>query len=718
MAKKILLADDSVTIQKVVELTFMEGDYEVTSVSNGKAAVEQIKNNRPDILLCDVIMPEMNGYEVTSFVKGNPTYSSIPVILLTGTFEPFDEEKAKASGAETFVTKPFDSKMLVDKVDELLSARMVYVEPETPQNAQVFQSRQEFTISDSPTEEEPAAPSEIEFETEEEPFATAQDEASEQAFAKATVPEIEDTATSKDRTPADSGFGGEGVFQETVEEKTAGVETGFPGMSESYTHPAEAPVPDVPAGEEAFEAVDLGPMATGDELPDDALEGIVEPGEAGPVEEEVIVPPEEKPVAYDGREGAFDERVPVSETVGVPTVSPDQPEMEPAATVGEEAPMKPAAGMGSEEAITEAPTPAEPEPRAALEQEIPEAPPAEVEDEQSFAEIAPPSEAETEGMEPPFAAVPEPPPAPSEIESDFEAVPPPVDEGPPEVEEAFGSAEKVSEEPVAGVESEPDFGEIPPAAEAGPPAPFEEEAVGAPPFEAETEGMESPFAAVPEPPPAPSEIESGFEAVPPPVDEGPPEVEEDLREEGVTQEEGVSAPSGPALPMHMQEPGRPPAVQMDGREPINGELPEPPHAEPEAEIGEAAESEVDEHETGEQEVSEPDNTAAEAEVSEAAGEVEEKYSDREEEDTLEPVEGKTAGEPPTGTAIPLDKEELTALIENAVKEYLDANLKELLEKALKEAAPEIITPVAWEVIPELAETVIKKRIQELEAEAE
>jgi len=125
MPKKILLADDSVTIQKVVELTFAEGDYEVTSVGNGRAALEKLKESRPDILLCDIIMPEVSGYEVAEFVKGNPVYSAIPVILLTGTFEPFDEEKARLSGADTFITKPFDSRMLVEKVESLLKRRLV-----------------------------------------------------------------------------------------------------------------------------------------------------------------------------------------------------------------------------------------------------------------------------------------------------------------------------------------------------------------------------------------------------------------------------------------------------------------------------------------------------------------------------------------------------------------------------------------------------------------
>lgn len=146
MPKKILLADDSVTIQKVVELTFSEGDYLITSVSNGKLAIEQLTKNRPDIAIVDIIMPEMSGYEVAEYIKKNPQYSAIPVILLTGTFEPFDEERAKKSGAEAYITKPFDSKMLIDKVESLLAQKVKVESVETVPPATIFQSRQEYQI--------------------------------------------------------------------------------------------------------------------------------------------------------------------------------------------------------------------------------------------------------------------------------------------------------------------------------------------------------------------------------------------------------------------------------------------------------------------------------------------------------------------------------------------------------------------------------------------
>ncbi len=121
MPKKILLADDSITIQKVVELTFSDGDYEVSAVNNGAKAIQKLSEMRPDIILSDIIMPEKNGYEVCEYVKSHPEYRNIPVVLLTGTFEPFDPDRAEKAGCDAVVTKPFESQSLIHKVEELIA---------------------------------------------------------------------------------------------------------------------------------------------------------------------------------------------------------------------------------------------------------------------------------------------------------------------------------------------------------------------------------------------------------------------------------------------------------------------------------------------------------------------------------------------------------------------------------------------------------------------
>jgi CheY-like chemotaxis protein len=120
MAKKILLADDSLTIQKVVELTFSDSGYDLVCVSNGLRALEKVREDRPDLIPPDAVMPEKNGYEVCEAIKGDPATARIPVVLLSGTFEPFDRERAERIGADAIVSKPFDSQQLLAQVDALL----------------------------------------------------------------------------------------------------------------------------------------------------------------------------------------------------------------------------------------------------------------------------------------------------------------------------------------------------------------------------------------------------------------------------------------------------------------------------------------------------------------------------------------------------------------------------------------------------------------------
>jgi CheY-like chemotaxis protein len=121
VGKKILLADDSITIQKVIELTFSDEDFEVVTVGNGRLAMERLPDARPDLVLCDIIMPEKDGYEVCDFIKKTPSLAHIPVLLLTGAFEPFDQERAARVGCDGYLAKPFEPQTLIAKVKDLLS---------------------------------------------------------------------------------------------------------------------------------------------------------------------------------------------------------------------------------------------------------------------------------------------------------------------------------------------------------------------------------------------------------------------------------------------------------------------------------------------------------------------------------------------------------------------------------------------------------------------
>jgi len=121
--RKLLLADDSVTIQKVVNLTFADEGIDVVTVSDGDSAVEKMLEIAPDIILADVHMPGLNGYQICEIVRGNPETKDLPVVLLVGSFEPFDEEEAARVGANSYMTKPFQSiRQLVSQVTDLLDA--------------------------------------------------------------------------------------------------------------------------------------------------------------------------------------------------------------------------------------------------------------------------------------------------------------------------------------------------------------------------------------------------------------------------------------------------------------------------------------------------------------------------------------------------------------------------------------------------------------------
>jgi len=121
MARRLLLADDSITIQKVVELVLAEEGYDIKTTGNGEDALSALSSFKPDVVLADIDMPKMNGYQLCEKIKTNPATRNIPVILLAGAFEPLDDELARNVRAEDFIVKPFESQELIDKIHAVLS---------------------------------------------------------------------------------------------------------------------------------------------------------------------------------------------------------------------------------------------------------------------------------------------------------------------------------------------------------------------------------------------------------------------------------------------------------------------------------------------------------------------------------------------------------------------------------------------------------------------
>jgi CheY-like chemotaxis protein len=135
--RKLLLADDSLTIQKVVSLTFNDEGVDVKTVGTGSQALAELEENLPDIVLADVFMPGPNGYELCERIKRDERTRHIPVLLLVGTFEPFNEAEARRVGADEVLTKPFQSiRDLVNKVGGLLGGS-------EEKNSHADQSREE-----------------------------------------------------------------------------------------------------------------------------------------------------------------------------------------------------------------------------------------------------------------------------------------------------------------------------------------------------------------------------------------------------------------------------------------------------------------------------------------------------------------------------------------------------------------------------------------------
>ena len=122
--KRLLVADDSVAIQKVIDLTFTDEGMEVTAVGDGDQARNRLEELSPDIVLADCFMPGTDGYELCRIIRNTERFKQIPVMLLVGSFEPFDEAAARQAGASDVVTKPFQSiRDLVSRVGSLLSGK-------------------------------------------------------------------------------------------------------------------------------------------------------------------------------------------------------------------------------------------------------------------------------------------------------------------------------------------------------------------------------------------------------------------------------------------------------------------------------------------------------------------------------------------------------------------------------------------------------------------
>ena len=121
--RSLLLADGSVTIQRVMELTFAHEDIRVTAVSDGRKAIQHLDSQPVDVVLADVDLPEIDGYALVAHIRRVPRLKTVPVLLLAGAFEPIDQAKAREVGSDGVITKPFEPQVVVTRVKELIDQR-------------------------------------------------------------------------------------------------------------------------------------------------------------------------------------------------------------------------------------------------------------------------------------------------------------------------------------------------------------------------------------------------------------------------------------------------------------------------------------------------------------------------------------------------------------------------------------------------------------------
>ena len=119
--KKILIADDCPEVVELVRVILEGENYKIIDASNGKETLEKTKLEKPDLVLLDIVMPKMDGFEVCSKLKKDPQTKEIPIIMLTGKGQEADKEKSREVGASDYITKPFSLSSLLIKIKEILA---------------------------------------------------------------------------------------------------------------------------------------------------------------------------------------------------------------------------------------------------------------------------------------------------------------------------------------------------------------------------------------------------------------------------------------------------------------------------------------------------------------------------------------------------------------------------------------------------------------------
>lgn len=121
--RKVLVVDDEENITQILEFSIAAEGYEVITASNGEEAIEKARREQPNLIILDIMMPKVDGYEACRVLKSNPMTKKIPVILLTAKGREIDKRLGFEVGAADYIVKPFSPSKLIEKVNEYLYSR-------------------------------------------------------------------------------------------------------------------------------------------------------------------------------------------------------------------------------------------------------------------------------------------------------------------------------------------------------------------------------------------------------------------------------------------------------------------------------------------------------------------------------------------------------------------------------------------------------------------
>ncbi|MBB5347907.1 response regulator [Desulfoprunum benzoelyticum] len=143
----ILIVEDSRTQAEHLRYILGKKDFQVSLAANGEEALQFLENRLPDIVVTDIVMPEMDGYELCRRIRADQRLKDLPVILVTSLSEPTDVIKGLEAGANTFITKPYDEKYIISRIEYLIANRELRETAKADTGSEVFFSGHTYRIS-------------------------------------------------------------------------------------------------------------------------------------------------------------------------------------------------------------------------------------------------------------------------------------------------------------------------------------------------------------------------------------------------------------------------------------------------------------------------------------------------------------------------------------------------------------------------------------------